>query len=257
MGMQLTPESTVAFPLAGEKTAAGQKWLAAWPDALAFALGLGVSWRAGWTSGDLIWSLWLSSLVVGYATIIWIIARPSIELGRGVWRDRGLAQQHPGMLLAVSALIFSGASFMLAFFTVHFGGFHYVHSQLLFFFFPIHLPGAQNLRVGWAVYLEVFRRYWTFLPSAFLAHRAAFTRRPVLLDKGSTVKSLMGGNKPRDLFAEPYRNVLRMHFLIFFFFLAHFLGLENFGVYAVIYAVYFFPWRLVRGLEQHTEVGGQ
>ena len=37
-----------------------------------------------------------------------------------------------------------------------------------------------------------------------------------------------------------------MHLLIFFFFGAHFLGLENFAVYAVVYAVYFFPWRLVR-----------
>jgi hypothetical protein len=55
------------------------------------------------------------------------------------------------------------------------------------------------------------------------------------------------GNKNRDIFAEPYRNVLRMHALIFFFFLAHFMGIENFAVYSVIYVVYFFPWRLVRG----------
>jgi hypothetical protein len=39
---------------------------------------------------------------------------------------------------------------------------------------------------------------------------------------------------------------MRMHGLIFFFFFAHFAGLENFIVYAVVYAVYFFPWRLVR-----------
>jgi hypothetical protein len=45
---------------------------------------------------------------------------------------------------------------------------------------------------------------------------------------------------------EPYRNVLRMHFLIFFFAFAHFANLENFAIYAVVYTVYFFPWRLVR-----------
>ena len=39
---------------------------------------------------------------------------------------------------------------------------------------------------------------------------------------------------------------MRMHSLIFFFFLAHFAKLENFAVYAVVYAVYFFPWRLLR-----------
>jgi hypothetical protein len=45
---------------------------------------------------------------------------------------------------------------------------------------------------------------------------------------------------------EPYRNVARMHLLIFFFFFAHFARLENFAVYAVVYGAYFFPWRLVR-----------
>jgi len=37
-----------------------------------------------------------------------------------------------------------------------------------------------------------------------------------------------------------------MHGLIIFFAFAHFARLENFFVYAVVYAVYFFPWRLVR-----------
>jgi hypothetical protein len=43
----------------------------------------------------------------------------------------------------------------------------------------------------------------------------------------------------------PYQKVVRMHVLIFFFGFAHFLRLDNFAVYAVVYAVYFFPWRLV------------
>jgi hypothetical protein len=53
-------------------------------------------------------------------------------------------------------------------------------------------------------------------------------------------------NSFTSLISEPYRNVIRMHMLIFFFFFAHFARLENFAVYAVVYAVYFFPWRLVR-----------
>jgi hypothetical protein len=44
----------------------------------------------------------------------------------------------------------------------------------------------------------------------------------------------------------PYKNVVRMHLLIFFFAFAHFARLDNFGVYAVVYAVYFFPWRLLQ-----------
>jgi hypothetical protein len=44
----------------------------------------------------------------------------------------------------------------------------------------------------------------------------------------------------------PYKNVIRMHLLIFFFTAAHFAKLESFIVYGVVYAVYFFPWRLLR-----------
>ena len=101
-------------------------------------------------------------------------------------------------------------------------------------------------RADMSTYLEVARRYWPFLPSAFLAHRAAFLRKPLSLTRDFSVASLASGNKFGKLIAEPYKNVMRMHMLIFFFFFAHFVGLESFPVYAVVYAVYFFPWRLVR-----------
>jgi hypothetical protein len=43
------------------------RWAQAWPAALAFAGGLAVAWFADWETTDLVWSLWLSSLVVGYS----------------------------------------------------------------------------------------------------------------------------------------------------------------------------------------------
>ena len=244
----MTPEATATFPLQAPRTA-GKNWLSALPDALAFVLGLAVARWAGWNTGDLIWSLWLSSLVVGYSTIVWIIGQPAFSIATVVWRSRTDPASSPRTVVLLLAGILVVAAFILAFFTVHFGGFHYVHSQLLLHFFPINAPGEVSR--GWAgkaTYLEIFRRYWIFLPSAFISHRAAFMRRPLEVDHDRLLQTFAGrGNKNRDLFAEPYRNVLRMHALIFFFFLAHFMGLENFAVYAVIYVVYFFPWRLVRG----------
>jgi hypothetical protein len=44
-----------------------------------------------------------------------------------------------------------------------------------------------------------------------------------------------------------------MHLLIFFFAFAHFAGLDNFAVYAVVYAVYFFPWRMLTRRAASTE----
>jgi hypothetical protein len=221
-------------------------WLSSWPDAVAFAVGLAVAWWAGWNTGDLVWSLWLSSLVVGYATIVWMITQPVAALVRASWNDRGLIDSNPKTLATFWAVILFIALFFLAFFTVHFGGFHYGHSQFLIWFFPIDTGHGRADVATMSTYVEVLRRYWPFLPSAFLAHRAAFLRKPLSIGRDASFSSLGDSKKLGDLFSEPYRNVIRMHMLIFFFFAAHFAKLEKFAVYGVVYAVYFFPWRLVR-----------
>jgi hypothetical protein len=222
-------------------------WLASWPDAVAFGIGLAVARWTGWRAGDLVWSLWLSSLVVGYSTIVWMIAQPAAALALGSWRDRALVDSNPRMLITFWLLLVAGVVFFLGFFTIHFVGFHYVHSQILVSFFPIDPgDGGHAMDPRMSTYIEVARRYWPFLPSAFIAHRAAFLRKPLSIDRDMSIASLGDSRKFSDLFQEPYRNVIRMHMLIFFFFFAHFAGLENFAAYTVIYAVYFFPWRLVR-----------
>jgi hypothetical protein len=192
------------------------RWLEAWPDAAAFAGGLAVSWFAGWDTKDLVWSLWLASLVIGYAMIVWLIF--------------SRASGNPALLI--------GGVLLLAFFTVHFGMFHLVHSVFLNLFFPV---ADMNSFPGAAGYLVVLEKYWYFLPMAAVAEREHFRRPPALGEGG--LREMM--KRDGDM-TKPYRNVVRLHLLIFFFAFAHFARLENFLVYTVVYAVYFFPWRLLR-----------
>jgi hypothetical protein len=103
-------------------------WSSAWLDAVAFAAGLAVAWWAGWNTGDLVWSLWLSSFVVGYSTIVWMIGQPAVDLAWTAWRERARVGAIPRQIVIFWLLILGGAGFLLAFFTVHFGGFHYGHS---------------------------------------------------------------------------------------------------------------------------------
>jgi len=233
------------------------RWASAWPDAAAFALGLGVARIAGWTTADLVWSLWLSSVVIGYATIVWTIVRPGVDIARGAWRERAFTaevlRQHRGATAAGASILVVGGLFLLAFFTIHFGGFHYVHSQFVIAFFP--LDGTEAGRAGTAgmsTYVEVARRYWQFLPSAFLAERAGFLRQPALVRPDVSVtataiaaRKAANAEKPGGMFFAPYRNVVRMHLLIFFFAFAHFAQVDTFAVFTVVYAAYFFPWRLL------------
>lgn len=232
-----------------------ETWTSSWPDAVAFAIGLAVAWWARWSAGDLVWSLWLSSFVVGYATIIWMIVQPAGEFCRLAWDQRALFNGNPRALIAFVALLVIGVGFFLGFFTIHFGGFHYVHSQILISFFPIDTGQGRATIANTATYVEIARRYWPFLPSAFIAHRAAFMRKPFSIGPRTSLAEMNDNRKFGQLFSEPYRNVMRMHVLIFFFFFAHFAKLENFAVYAVIYAVYFFPWRLLRRDNSPAVVG--
>jgi hypothetical protein len=197
-----------------------RRWLSAWPDALAFGAGLAVAWYAGWNATDLVWSLWLASLVVGYAMIVWLI-----------------------FSRATTPALMVGGLFLLAFFTVHFGMFHLVHSVFLSLFFPV-APRGDGF-VNLSLYTEVASRYWMFLPVAALAERDHF-HRPAPATNAKEAFSAFTG-KQGGAMMSPYKNVVRLHLLIFFFAAAHFLELDHFLVYAVVYAVYFFPWRLLRG----------
>lgn len=224
------------------------RWAEAWPDALAFAGGLVLAWRGDWQTGDLIWSLWLSSLVIGYALIVWSLTAPLRELRREM-SGEGSRLAGPGPKVATIAVTGVGTLFGLAFFTVHFGGFHYVHSVFLNAFFPVAegrgFPDAS-------VYRIVFSRYWIFLPLAFLAERAAFRNVDATAkekDDLAVTPEAIAWRKARNnnsALMAPYKGVVRLHLLIFFFAFAHFARIENFFVYAVVYAVYFFPWRLLR-----------
>ena len=220
------------------------RWAGVWIDAAAFAFGLALAWWQSWNTTDLVWSLWLSSLVVGYAMILWRVSEPLRDAVQGIAADRG--DVAPGAKLVVLGLYGAGTLFGLAFFTVHFGGFHFVHSVFLNAFFPIGGGPSRGFAMM-PVYVEVVRRYWWFLPVAALAERAAFLpRAPGPADTAVTPEAIKARFARGDTMMEPYKNVVRMHLLIFFFAFAHFARLENFAVYAVVYAAYFFPWRLLR-----------
>ncbi len=232
----------------GERVGAGSGWQSSWPDALAFAGGLALAWFNDWQTKDLVWSLWLSSLVVGYAMIVWGIFGPVLLLVRGTTR-KGVPLVAQAGLDGVFVL---GGLFMLAFFTLHFGMFHFVHSVFLNSFFPMQ-PGKAAWP-GPALYLGVLRAYWPFVLVAAVAERQAF-RVPGPKPAAPPDTSVKAADVNRRLAEDregftgmmaPYKNVMRLHLLIFFFAFAHFAKLDNFPVYAVVYAVYFLPWRLIQ-----------
>ncbi|MDF1657762.1 MAG: DUF6498-containing protein [Verrucomicrobiales bacterium] len=227
------------------------------PNLVAFFIGLALAWFLHWETSDLVWSLWLSSLVIGYSTILFRIGYSTL-LGWRTIHDDG----YTGPNRLASLLIGGGvALFFLAFFSVHFCGFHAGHSVFLSQFFPLEgLPDDGfgeafiNPILLWKlVFQHLMIPYGLFIIPTFIAERNAILK-PFRKDAQSSDESEdLTAKKPRkelteDLFAGPYKNVIRMHILIFFFGGCHFLKIDSFAVYVVVSAVYFLPWSELKQL---------
>ena len=233
------------------------------PDVLAFVLGLGVAYFGRWETRDLVWSLWLCSLVLGYLTLLSALAAGAYV---GLHVVRRLTPGKPRFILV---LIGGGAgAFFLVFFSFHFCGFHAGHSVFLNHFFPVAGLPSDGLGSAfmnpprlWAlVFRHLMHPYGLFVVPAIIAERQ-YVLRPLTealrairsMADGRDESELRAAAKPAkrggslsDAMARPYINVVRMHLLIFFFAISHALKLDSFVVYAVVYAVYFFPWSQIR-----------
>ncbi len=193
-------------------------------DVFAFSASLAMAYVLKWEVKDLVWSLWLSSLVVGFLIIVATIVG-------GAWHS----ERTDGEGLTRS--LFQGA-LMLVFFTIHFGGFHLGHGAFLQSFFPLSENRGGLGFIFEQIFTTVIPAYGVFLIPAFIASRE-------VLMKPFLVRPVMGKrNKSSDLSA-PYKSVIKMHLLIFFFAGCAKFNLEHFLVYAVVYALFFFPWRIL------------
>ena len=183
-------------------------------DLFAFAGTVACAMLFRWEARDVIWGLWISSLTVGYATIVSTIVR-------GVRHVLG----------GYKALAIVGALGALAFFTVHFGMFHFVHAVFLNGFFPLieEGDGFPNLL---ALVARSIASFWPLIIASFLSRLSdIFPISPTAMGKES--------------FAAPYANVVRMHLLIFVFAGLHMADLSRLAIIPVL-AAYFFPWKTVR-----------
>ncbi|WP_460237443.1 DUF6498-containing protein [Aurantivibrio plasticivorans] len=256
-------------------------------DITAFLLGLGCAWGLSWTTTDLVWSLWLSSLVVGYLTIVSIIAS-GVYIGWRVMEHPEFPSDKRGLALGIGGFV---GIFFLGFFTLHFCGFHAGHATFLASFFP--LDGVESNTFGrafmnpvllWNIALtQLLPLFGVFLIPVVFAERYALfgplnkARRlaeKIQQDESLSAEHLLSSVKvspapgrhqskratlgrPKsknsafnDAFIGPYKNVIRMHVLIFVFAGLSYFELESFGVFALVYAVYFFPWRVLRKNQQ-------
>ena len=243
----------------------GSFFLRVLPDIIAYFLGLAIAYFLHWETRDLVWSLWLSSLVIGYLTILSGIAG-GVILAVYTVRTGDISTRFSTAAYLIIAAV---ASFILVFFSFHFCGFHAGHSVFLNHFFPIDGLKTEELMNAFmspvALWIIVFRyiapSYAIFLLATVIAERK-YLLQPLLKmihrirtgepkTRVSDFLNSAGDKKPKndigkEFFGRPYLNVVRMHLLIFFFAFCFMMKIDSFYVYAVVYSVYFFPWKEVK-----------
>ena len=184
-------------------------------DLLIFLAGLAFVWWAGWSTTELVWGLWLSSLVVGYLTIFATIGGLVVwggEMVRSIPDLQGI-MDNLGVRVALGV-------FLLGFFSVHFGIFHIVQAIFLISIFSLPDPGQGPSLLGALL---------GFVPVIALfgwGERRGIARAARALE-----------------LADPYKNVARMILVILIFSVAKGMGTDHFLLFAVVYVIYFSPFQ--------------
>jgi len=228
------------------------------PNLTAFVIGLGIAYFNNWEVQDMVWSLWLCSLVLGFLTMLATIGAGAY-IGLRVIRqnDFDWPRQFPVIAFGIAIGLF-----ILGFFSLHFGAFHAGHSVFLQLYFPIE--GMPNDGFGSAfmnparlwimVFQHLIKPYGLFLiPTIIVERQAVFkslfeTVRNI--QTGNTqLSGDVGDNLSKTMF-RPYINVVRMHLLIFFFAFCYAINVQSFIVFATVYFVYFFPWPELKKLKR-------
>jgi hypothetical protein len=253
-----------------------------------FLLNFMLAVYQNWDATELVWCLWISSLVLGYAyiltTILGILLRGDQNGFAGGGNKRMKAKAPVPVMnvfflmvllfmtgfskytlyffifVVISILLslpeqyqerlglgflpnrdrfitkllvnFPAALFMLGFFTIHFGMFHFVHSIFLNGFFPLiqESPFEKTLDETGIYFFRIIEvavsRFWPFILLSAVSRIGLYT------------KAFRGGGM-EGMFI-PYKNVVRMHITIFVVAFLSMAGIGNYALY-FIFVLYFLP----------------
>ena len=184
-----------------------------------------------WTAGNMVWSLWITSLITGYCYLFAGIV--SNAFGNGILSEDSLVNRlFQGSIQTglKYGLLIIGILFQLVFFTVHFGLFHFVYSIFLSEFFPIMGRSFERF-LDFPFFISAsFKAYWPVILFTLFASIRKFQR-------------ILSQNEV-DFTKRAYVNVIKIHLSIFLF-----AGLSATGVnewiLPLIFVIYFFPFSAV------------
>lgn len=214
-----------------------------------FSFSLAAAYFIGWSNTDLIWSLWITSLVVGYVTIFRTTVAPLTLLAKLIRspEDGKKFRELPAttkLKIAIFVLFFIPISlFYVVFLSFHFFFFH--------FFIAYWLQGLMP-HSGITDILDdanggQFYVYFQIIKTLLLSYWIIVIEK-LIFDYRTNWKS--GSNKATPVqqnffsfegLTRPYVQVMRILALMLLLFWLHETGINQYLIYAVIFSLFFFP----------------
>ncbi|MDP1725790.1 MAG: DUF6498-containing protein [Bacteroidota bacterium] len=214
-----------------------------------FSFSLAVAYFMGWNNTDLIWSFWITSLVVGYVTIFRTTVAPLRLLTKLIRNpeDTKKFREMPTVTklkISVFILFFIPMSlFYVVFLSLHFCIFHVLLAYWLHGLMP-H-PGINDILTeansgGFYVSFQIVKvlliSYWTIvLQKLIFDYRTNWERGS---NKVTNVKQEFFSF---DSLKRPYVQVVRIIALMVILFLLHAIEVNQYLIYVVIYSLFYFP----------------
>lgn len=193
-----------------------------------FALMAALGPVLGWSAGDLMWGLLLTSL----ATCVIAALFGVFSLWYAGWRHMP-AGDAAGKARLLATTPFA-AGFCAVLVTVCYG-FHALYALIIYFLFPLwpEIPGSFDLdgRLQGLLLAEAAERYWPFVAASLAADWRELVRP--LTEPGA------------HHIGRPWKLLFRMHLFIFVAITVVVLGGTGYPFYLLILLFFFFPWRLV------------
>ncbi len=173
-----------------------------------------IAYVEGWSPRELLWGLWLSSLLVGYSLILYgIFCSTFFPTGKN--------PEHI-ILRMMSIFLF------VPFFTVHFGGFHAGHGAFIHTMFPLYVFDDSMDLVDqiYPFAKTLLQATWPIVVASAIASRQAF-------------REARHGFNPMT----PYIKVVKMHLMIFILAPMIIMEWDSRWIVMAVLLMYFFPWK--------------
>ena len=195
-------------------------------DFLSLALLVALDLSLKWTTKDLVWSFWLSSICVGYLTIVSSVLKLPlfVHAKKEEHNFQDKLPKHINLILGGFSL------FLIGFFSIHFLGFHLGHSIFLKSAFPLEGFTSKSSGLVDFGYLKdilfyLMPQYWCFVLVSLFNKRDIFNKDIENFDL-------------RSISIGPYQNVIKIHLLIFVIVGLRALEIQDLVIHSVVLIVF-------------------